>query len=109
MSGSKSRSEATESEIAVHWKEEGYVLPSPRFIGQATLSDPSVVERFSEKNFPECFREYADMLDWDAYWHTTLDTSTPPFWKWFVGLALVSAIASIPWPFMPVARGLVRF
>lgn len=27
----------------------------------------------------------------------------------FVGLALVIAIASIPWPFMPVARGLVRF
>jgi len=23
--------------------------------------------------------------DWNAYWHTTLDTSTPPFWKWFVG------------------------
>ena len=22
---------------------------------------------------------------WDAYWHTTLDTSNPPFWKWFVG------------------------
>ena len=19
------------------------------------------------------------------YWHTTLDTSDPPFWKWFVG------------------------
>ena len=27
----------------------------------------------------------------------------------FVGLALVIAIASIPWPFTPVARGLVRF
>jgi acetyl-CoA synthetase len=25
------------------------------------------------------------MLDWDEYWHTTLDTSNPPFWKWFVG------------------------
>src|SRR5205807_1093046 len=22
---------------------------------------------------------------WDKYWHTTLDTSNPPFWKWFVG------------------------
>ena len=31
------------------------------------------------------FREYADLLDWDQYWHTTLDTSNPPFWKWFVG------------------------
>src|SRR6266511_1288991 len=38
-------------------------------------------ERFDEKNFPECFKEYADLLTWDAYWHTTLDTSNPPFWK----------------------------
>ena len=43
------------------------------------------VERFSEEHFPECFKEYADLLSWDAYWHTTLDTSNPPFWKWFVG------------------------
>src|SRR5262249_41404942 len=35
--------------------------------------------------FPECFREYADLLTWDQYWQTTLDTSNPPFWKWFVG------------------------
>jgi acetyl-CoA synthetase len=34
---------------------------------------------------PDCFKEYADLLTWDAYWHTTLDTSHPPFWKWFVG------------------------
>ncbi len=25
------------------------------------------------------------MLSWDAPWHTTLDTSNPPFWQWFVG------------------------
>ena len=43
------------------------------------------MQRFSEKNFPECFREYADLLSWDEYWHTTLDASNPPFWKWFVG------------------------
>jgi len=24
-------------------------------------------------------------LSWDKYWHTTLDTSNAPFWKWFVG------------------------
>jgi len=73
------------SDIAVHWREEEYVHPSARFIGQANLVDPAVVERFKEENFPECYREYADLLTWDRYWHTTLDTSTPPFWKWFVG------------------------
>src|SRR4051812_6303073 len=75
----------SESQIAVHWKEEEYVRPTPGFIGQANLVDPAVMDRFAEKNFPECFREYADLLSWDQYWHTTLDTSDPPFWKWFVG------------------------
>ncbi|HEY1619132.1 MAG TPA: acetate--CoA ligase, partial [Streptosporangiaceae bacterium] len=32
-----------------------------------------------------CFTEYADLLTWDERWHTTLDSSNPPFWKWFVG------------------------
>src|SRR6266478_3698965 len=75
----------SEEQIAVHWREEEYYQPPPRFIGQANASDPSIYERFSEEHFPECFKEYADMLTWDRYWHTTLDTSNPPFWKWFVG------------------------
>jgi acetyl-CoA synthetase len=77
--------EVSEAQIAVHWKEEEYYRPSPKFVGQANLNDPSVNERFSFDQFPECFKEYADMLTWDHYWHTTLDTSNAPFWKWFVG------------------------
>jgi acetyl-CoA synthetase len=78
-------SESSEATIAVHWREEGYYPPPPKFIGQANASDPAIISRFSEENFPECFREYADLLHWDQYWHTTLDTSNAPFWKWFVG------------------------
>jgi acetyl-CoA synthetase len=74
-----------EAQIAVHWKEEALFHPSPKFIGQANLSDPDFVSRFEEKHFPECFRDYAELLHWDHYWHTTLDTNDPPFWKWFVG------------------------
>ncbi len=81
----KPRHALTESQIAVHWKEEEYFHPSAKFIAQANLNDPKFVERFDEKHFPECFREYAELLHWDQYWHTTLDTSHPPFWKWFVG------------------------
>jgi acetyl-CoA synthetase len=75
----------TEAEIAVHWKEEEYFLPPAKFTGQANLTDPSIMERFGLDRFPECFREYADLLTWDQYWHTTLDTSNAPFYKWFVG------------------------
>ena len=77
--------EVSEAQIAVHWREEEYIQPSRRFTGQANASDPAIRERFAEENFPECFREYADLLSWDRYWHTTLDTSNPPFWRWFVG------------------------
>jgi acetyl-CoA synthetase len=77
--------QVSESQIAVHWREEEYYQPPARFISQANAGDPAILERFREELFPECFKEYAELLDWDQYWHTTLDTSTPPFWKWFVG------------------------
>src|ERR1700751_2603595 len=77
--------ESSEAIIAVHWREEGYLMPPPKFTGQANASDPAILDRFAEENFPGCFREYADLLHWDEYWHTTLDTSNPPFWKWFTG------------------------
>ncbi|MGD0374374.1 MAG: acetate--CoA ligase [Streptosporangiaceae bacterium] len=75
----------SESSIAVHWREEEYYLPPAKFVEQANAADPAIFERFSEDRFPDCFAEYADLLSWDAPWHTTLDTSDPPFWKWFVG------------------------
>jgi acetyl-CoA synthetase len=75
----------SEAQIAVHWREEEHYQPAARFIGQANANDPSIRERFSEERFPECFKEYADLLVWDQYWQTTLDTSNPPFWNWFVG------------------------
>ena len=77
--------EVSEAEIAVHWQEEGYFYPSAQFIAQANMTDPGIYERFSLKHFPECYKEYADLLTWVQYWHTTLDTSDAPCWKWFVG------------------------
>ena len=77
--------EVSEAEIAVHWQEEEYYHASPQFIAQANMTDPGIYDRFSLENFPECFKEYADLLDWSQYWHTTLDTSNAPGWKWFVG------------------------
>ena len=77
--------EVSEAEIAVHWKEEEYVYPPVQFTAQANLTDPGVHARFGLEHFPECFKEYADLLTWYEYWHTTLDTSDAPCWKWFVG------------------------
>ncbi len=77
--------ETSEAQIAVHWAEEGLIPPPASFVGQANLTDPTARDRFSIEKFPECFKEYGDLLSWDKYWTTTLDTSHAPFWKWFVG------------------------
>ena len=84
MKEKEQETEVNEAQIAVHWKEES--ISTQLGFYRAGLSDRSGREqRFSEKNFPECYREYADLLSWDHYWHTTLDTSDAPFWKWFAG------------------------
>ncbi len=85
MADTDIKTEVSEAQIAVHWKEEEYYYPSEKFIAQANLNDPSVLERFAPDKFPDCFREYADMLEWFEPYHTVLDTSNAPFWKWFVG------------------------
>ena len=74
-------SEVSEAQIAVHWKEEETYPPATKFIAQANMTDEKVLEKFGMDNFPGCFKDYADLLDWYEYWHTTLDASNPPFWK----------------------------
>ncbi len=77
--------EISEAQIAVHWQEEQYFQPPASFIAQANMTDPAIYEHLSLDNFPEGFKAYADLLTWHQYWHTTLDTSDAPCWKWFVG------------------------
>ena len=77
--------EVSESQIAVHWREEEYVYPPESFVAQANANDPAIFDRFSMDMFPDCFTEYADLLSWDKRWDTVLDSSNPPFWRWFTG------------------------
>ena len=85
MSEAQETLELSEAQIAVHWREEEYIYPPAPFIAQANMTDSQIYERFSLEHFPEYFKEYADLLSWYQYWHTTLDTSDAPCWKWFVG------------------------
>jgi len=77
--------EVSEAQIAVHWREEEYFDPPPRIVAEANANDPAIRQRFAEEHFPDCFVEYAEMLTWDRKWDTVLDTSNPPFFKWWVG------------------------
>jgi len=65
MSEKDEMEEVNEAQIAVHWQEEDYYYPSEEFKAQANVNDKSIYDRFSLDNFPECFKEYADLLDWD--------------------------------------------
>ncbi|MDZ7579316.1 MAG: acetate--CoA ligase [Deltaproteobacteria bacterium] len=77
--------ETSEAQIAVHWQEEGLYYPTTKFIAQANMTDEKVYDRFSLENFPNCFKEYADLLTWYEYWDEILDTSDAPCFKWFKG------------------------
>jgi len=81
----KEQTEVSEAQIAVHWKEEDYYQPSEKFKAQANMRDPRILEKFGLDRFPDCFKEYADLLTWFEPNLTVLDTSDAPCWKWFVG------------------------
>ena len=83
--GAVEEPQVSEAQIAVHWREEEYYDPPPRIVQEANANDPAIRERFSEEHFPDCFVEYAELLTWDKKWDTVLDTSNPPFFKWWVG------------------------
>src|SRR6266511_5348090 len=96
--------QVSEAQIAVHWREEEFYAPPASFVAQANAADPAIFERFSEEHFPECFKEYADLLVWDAHWHTTLDTRNPPFWTSFVGGRLNACVNRVARPLAPSAN-----
>ncbi len=70
---------------AVHWQEEDYYFPSPKFIELANVSDPDLKDKYSLDKFPGYYVKFAELLDWYKRWEKVLDDSNPPFYKWFVG------------------------
>ncbi len=81
----------SEAEIAVHWGEEAGIDPPQRLRATANLRTDAARARFGPDRFPDSFREYADLLTWRRPYATVLDTSEPPFYRWFVGGTLNAA------------------
>ncbi len=79
MADKKTNDEVSESQIAVHWKEEDYFNLNEKFTQQANVKDEKIFDRFSMDKFPDCYKEYADMLDWYKPYDKVLDSSNPPF------------------------------
>ncbi len=81
----ESATETSAAEIAVHWQEEEYYHAPESFVRQANLQDRDVFKRFALERFPGYYREFSDMLDWYQPWDDILDSSNPPFWRWYIG------------------------
>ena len=66
------------------------VEPPDWFVEQANVTDPAVYDRF-EREWPDCWREAAELLDWEEPFETVLrGTDGPPF-EWFPGGRLNAA------------------
>jgi acetyl-CoA synthetase len=73
-----------ETQLEARLAEQDTFEPPESFVEQANVSDPEVHEEFDE-NWPECWEQAADLLDWNAEYDTVLDDSNPPFYEWFTG------------------------
>jgi len=76
---------AQDQTISAHWRDEALIEPPDSFVRQANVNTPELYERMAEAHFPQCFDEYARLLDWSRQWDRTLDATRPPFFRWFVG------------------------
>ncbi|MDY6780835.1 MAG: acetyl-coenzyme A synthetase N-terminal domain-containing protein, partial [Halobacteria archaeon] len=77
-------SEESETELEARLPEQESFEPPEEFVEQANVTDGSVHERFDE-NWPDCWEEAADLVDWYEGYDEVLDDSDAPFYEWFVG------------------------
>ena len=71
--------------------DESAVRPPAEFRERAAVSDVGVYDRF-EREWPEMWREAADLLEWSREYDRVLDDSDPPFYEWFPGGELNAAV-----------------
>ncbi|RJX44478.1 acetate--CoA ligase [Halonotius aquaticus] len=62
--------------------EQDSFEPPADFVEQANVTDPDIYDEF-ETNWPDCWTQAADLLDWDTEYTEILDDSNPPFYEWF--------------------------
>ncbi|WP_435348946.1 acetate--CoA ligase [Haloarchaeobius sp. HRN-SO-5] len=69
-------------ELEARLEEQDAFEPPAAFVEQANVSDEGIYEEF-EENWPECWEQAADLLDWDDDYDQVLDDSDAPFYEWF--------------------------
>ena len=69
-------------ELEARLAEQDSFEPPASFVEQANVTDPDIYDEF-EANWPDCWTQAADLLDWDTDYTEILDDSNPPFYEWF--------------------------
>ncbi|GKZ15349.1 acetate--CoA ligase [Haladaptatus sp. T7] len=69
-------------QLEARLEEQEAFDPPEEFVEQANVSEKSIYEEF-EENWPECWEQAADLLDWEESYDEVLDASNPPFYEWF--------------------------
>ncbi|MFB6068500.1 MAG: acetate--CoA ligase [Halobacterium sp.] len=69
-------------ELEARLEEQEEFEPPASFVEQANVSDEGIYEEF-EENWPDCWTQAADMLDWEREYTEVLDDSNEPFYEWF--------------------------
>ncbi|WP_158055384.1 acetate--CoA ligase [Halorussus halophilus] len=75
-------SDEDDVELEARLEEQEAFEPPAEFVEQANVSDESIYDEF-EQNWPECWEQAAELLDWDDDYDEVLDASNPPFYEWF--------------------------
>ncbi|MBV0925235.1 acetate--CoA ligase [Halomicroarcula limicola] len=65
-------------------KDRPAIDPPAWFAEQANQADPSVYETF-EREWPDCWRRAAELLDWEEAYDSVLDGEDGPPFEWFAG------------------------
>jgi acetyl-CoA synthetase len=72
-----------EAELEARLAEQDSFEPPASFVEQANVNDESIYEEF-EGDWPQCWEQAADLLDWYDDYDRVLDDSNEPFYEWFV-------------------------
>ncbi len=65
-------------------EEQETFEPPESFVEQANVTDESIYEEFEEE-WPQCWEQAADLLEWDEPYDTVLEDEEAPFYEWFTG------------------------
>lgn len=64
---------------------EEFYFPSPEVLKNANIKDYDSIYKKSVENREDFWSEQAKNLKWYKKWDTVLDSSNPPFFKWYSG------------------------